>query len=41
MSADDAAGNAGPLSEATCGVPEPVNGFDEVSPQSGGNAGDA
>jgi hypothetical protein len=40
IAAVDAAGNAGPLSDVVCGVPEPVDGFDEVYRRAGGNAGD-
>jgi hypothetical protein len=40
IAAVDAVGNAGPLSDVICGIPKPVNGFDEVYRQAGGNAGD-
>jgi hypothetical protein len=40
IAAIDAAGNAGPLSDIVCGVPEPVDGFDEVYRRAGGSAGD-
>ncbi|HMI83724.1 MAG TPA: hypothetical protein VK550_06485 [Polyangiaceae bacterium] len=40
MSAVDAAGNAGPLSDVACGLPRPVNGFDEVYRLAGGTGGD-
>jgi hypothetical protein len=40
IAAVDASGNAGPLSDIVCGVPEPVDGFDEVYRRAGGSAGD-
>jgi hypothetical protein len=40
IAALDAAGNIGPLSDPMCGIPEPVNGFDEAYRAAGGNAGD-
>jgi len=39
VAATDLVGNVGPLSNVSCGTPEPVNGFDELYHQGGGTAG--
>jgi len=41
VAASDLVENAGPLSKVQCGIPEPVNGFDEVYRNAGGTAGGA